>query len=422
MSNNVDPLIRYAFYAFVVSIPFETASLELASIVGSLPKAMGIAFLGAALLQPRICFTTPPGAFWCFAGYIFVYVILGISQKASYTAPIIERLLTLIQMLILMWVSYSLFKYPQICKGALLAFVVSCTIVSVLQISGVATVKIAQGRSSMFADNANTVGANLSLALIALVGIAYGRMKVDKRMALFAGACFAVIGIAIVMTGSRGALLGLLAGLAVLIIKEGGGGIKLKVGLVAVLAIAFLVWASYTDEAMRTRWENTLYKGSLAKREEIIPQAWAMFLEKPVLGWGPVAHYVELGYRFSETSKDTHNLYLWVLTETGLLGSIPFFAGLWLSVKAAWRARSGREGSLPMAMLVCLLTVNMAATWHNRKMFWLTMAYVLASAWSLRQVSQHLPVQFSDPLASQGSGTFPSSSHPAEGVSGTTSA
>lgn len=422
MSTKVDVLIRYAFYAFIIAIPFETASLEFASILGSLPKVMGIAFLGAALLQPRICFSPPPGAFWCFAGYIFAYVILGMTQKSTYAGPMLERLLTLIQMLLLMWISYNLFKYPEICKGALLAFVASCMIVSVLQISGVATVKIAQGRTSVFADNANTVGANLSLGLIALLGITHGRTMVDKRVALLAWTWFAVMGIAIVMTGSRGALLGLLSGLALLIIKEGRRGTKLKVGLVAVLAISFLVWASYTNEAMRTRWENTLYKGSLAKREEIIPQAWAMFLEKPVLGWGPVAHYVELGYRFDKPSKDTHNLYLWVLTETGLLGSIPFFAGLWLSLKAAWRARSGREGSLPMAMLVCLLTVNMAATWHNRKMFWLTMAYVLASAWSLRQVSQHLPVQFSDPLASQGSGTFPSSSHPAEGVSGTTSA
>jgi O-antigen ligase len=422
MLTNVNALTRFAFYAFIIAIPFETASTEFVSIVGTIPMLMGIAFVGVALLQPRICFTPPPGAFWCFAGYVFVYVILGITQNPMYAGPMLQRLLTLIQMLVLMCVSYSLFKYPEICKGALLAFVASCTIVSMLQIFGVETVAKGQGRSSVFADNPNSVGATLSLGLIALVGIVYARIKVDKRMALLAWTLFPVIGIALVMTGSRGALLGLVSGLALLIIKDGRLGTKLKVGLVAVLAIGFLVWASYTNEAMRTRLEHTLYGGDVAQRDNIIPQAWAMFLEKPVLGWGPVSHHVELGYRRGESSRDTHNLYLWVLTETGLLGSIPFLAGLWLTLRAAWRARSGREGSLPMAMVVCLLIVNMSATWHNRKLFWLTIAYVLASAWSFLQVSQHQSARFSDPLDSRGAGTFPSCSQAVEGLTGPTSA
>jgi O-antigen ligase len=163
---------------------------------------------------------------------------------------------------------------------------------------------------------------------------------------------------------------------------------------------------------MWIRWEHTLFKGDLAKRDKIMPRAWDMFLEKPLLGWGPVSNLVELGSREGMPSRDTHNVYLWVLTETGLLGAIPFFAGLWLSLRAAWRARFGSEGTLPMAMLVCLLIINMGITWHNRKIFWLTMAYVLASAWSVRKVFQDLPVRISDPLDSQGQELSPRSSRP----------
>ncbi len=380
MSNNVDPLIRYAFYAFVAAIPFETASLELASTVGSLSQVMGLMLLGAALLQPRICFNRPPGAFWCFGGYVLAYLVLGTTQDPKYLSPMFVRFFTLIQMLFLLWIAYNLFKHPEICRGALLALAGSCIVVAVLQISGTATVEITQGRSSVFADNPNTVAATLSLGLLALAGLAHGRMTVNSRMPLLEWTGIAVIGIAIVMTGSRGPILGLLLGLTFLIMKGGGPATRFKLGLVALLAIGFLAWVSYENEAMRIRWERTLVEGSLAKREDILPAAWSMFLQKPLLGWGPFLHTAELGSRFGKPYKEPHNLYLWVLNETGLLGGIPFLAGLWLSLHAAWKARSGSEGSLPLAMLACLLTTSMALTGHNRKLFWLVLAYTLATA------------------------------------------
>ena len=41
------------------------------------------------------------------------------------------------------------------------------------------------------------------------------------------------------------------------------------------------------------------------------------------------------GARTGKERRDTHNLYLWVLTEDGLLGAIPFFFAIWLCVRAA---------------------------------------------------------------------------------------
>ena len=110
-----------------------------------------------------------------------------------------------------------------------------------------------------------------------------------------------------------------------------------------------------------------------------MPKALEMFKERPLIGWGPVHHLYELGSRFGVLKLDTHNLYLWLLTETGLLGAIPFFIGLGICWSAAWKARDGIQGILPTAMIVFLLTINMAGTWHNRKLFWIVLAYGLAS-------------------------------------------
>ena len=319
-----------------------------------------------------------------------------------YAGPMFSRLLTLIQMLVLVWISYNLFKYPEICKGGLLALVASCTIKSMLQIFGVGAEVARHGRTSMFADNPNSVAITLALGMVALMGIIYGRMTVEKKMMTrLAWTAVAVMGIALVMTGSRGAQLGLVSGLAVLLLKEGSAGAKFKMGLVVVSMFALLVGVTYSNEVMQARWERTLNEGDVAGRDKIMPQAWAMFLDKPVLGWGPISYLFELGRRTGVMSRDAHNLYLLVLIETGLLGAIPFFAGLWLSLRSAWRARFGREGVLPMAMLVCLLIINVGGAMQARKMFWVLMAYVLASAWSSPKVSQHLPVRFSDPLQSR---------------------
>ena len=245
-------------------------------------------------------------------GYVFAYVILGTTHiPPMYAGPMFSRLLTLIQMLVLgVWGFPIIFlNIRRFCKGALLAFAASCTIESMLLIFGVNTEIATQGRTTLFADNPNSVGITLALGVVALMGITHGRMTVEKKMALLAWTCVAVMGIALVMTGSRSSLLGLVSGLAVVVLKRGSAGTKLKTGLIALSVIAFLVWAAYTNEAMRTRWERTLYEGDVAKkRDTIMPQAWAMFLEKPVLGWGPVTNRFELGRRVGRPSRDTHNV------------------------------------------------------------------------------------------------------------------
>ena len=161
MPENVFPSIRYVFYLFVFAIPFESASTETVSTIGSIPMILGMALTGAALLQPRVCFNPPPGAFWCFVGYFVVCLVLGTTQNLAYTGLVLTKLFTFAQMLVLMWICFNLFRYPEICRNALLMFVAACTILAVLQILGVGTVSVGQGRSSMFGDNANTLGATL---------------------------------------------------------------------------------------------------------------------------------------------------------------------------------------------------------------------------------------------------------------------
>ena len=312
--------------------------------------------------------------------YLFVFVCLGILQISEYSSFIVvTRLLTIIQMLALFWISYNLFQHQQLIKGALLAFSAGCILLSILQVGGITAMAVGQGRVSALSEDANSLGSVLSLGLLALLGLAYGRTSQDGRISWLAWMGFGSLAAGIVLTGSRGALLSVLAGIMCLAARPGHTTLRLKVGLIAVLAVCSLVWASYENDAVRIRWERTFSEGSMSGREKIMPAAWDMFIESPIVGWGPVNNVVELGYRFGRPNVDTHNGYLWVLTETGLAGGVPYLIALLLCLRAAWRARHGPEGSLPLALLTSLFLINMSLTWHYRKMFWIILAYSMAS-------------------------------------------
>ena len=377
------PIIRYGFYAFIFTIPIETLDIGIERGLFSLSHIIGYLFLGTALLQPEVSFKKLPRPFWYFVAYVSVFICLAVLQKPEYTSLWVARLTTHFQMLVLFWIAFNLFQDQRLVKGAFLTLGISCVLLSIIQISGGVANSAAQGRVTALSQDANTLGSVLSLGLLALLGLTYGRNSGDGRIGLLAWLCFGSLAAGIVLTGSRGALLSLIAGIMGLMARRGRSTLRIKIGFIALFAIACLVWASYENDTVRVRWERALNKGNLAGREKVLPEAWSMFTEKPLLGWGPVSHYVELGRRFERQSVDTHNLYLWVLTETGLLGGVPFFVGLWLCWRAAWRARHGAEGSLPIVLLACAFMVNMSVTWHNRKLFWLVLAYAVASEQSL---------------------------------------
>jgi O-antigen ligase len=273
---------------------------------------------------------------------------------------------------------------------------VSCTLLAILLALGAgseSTQLSSKGlaeeeRISAFGDDPNTTAGVLSLGILALVGLTYDRKKANLRGRLLAWVGIGVLAGVIVLTGSRGGLVAVMIGLLALFLSGRSrvpwlnaqlSGVRLKVGLIIVIAISLLIGISYYYEPARKRWERVFTEGSMSGRERIFPAALEMFLEKPLIGWGPTHHIYELGSRTGRPFRDTHNLYLWILTETGLVGGIPFFVGLWYCLRGAWKARSGVHGALPLALLLSLLIMNLSLTWHNMKLFWIVLAYTLVS-------------------------------------------
>jgi O-antigen ligase len=383
-------IVRCVFYAFVFSLPFEKADIEiggfaLSRLLGFLLVAVTIA---AAFLQKRhFRFLLPPKAFWFFVAYFIVYVALGYNMivmgvyDAYLTEEVFQGVKTLTQLLIFFWISYNLLQYDRIRRGVLLSLAGSCIVVAILQALGLTDSITAQTRTAAFGANENLMGEVLSIGLLIVVGLTYGRDKADSRSRLFFWPASAILALMIVITGSRGAMIGVFIALLVFFLNGRELKVKLRVGVAILVAVGLLGWASYAVQPVRERWERTYYEGDTAGRDIIFATAWEMFLEKPVLGWGPKDHISVLGARVGYRGVlDTHNIYLWLLTETGLVGATFFIAGLWLCCLAAWQARNGSERALPMSLLTFLLINGMKGTNHTEKLFWIILAYAVASA------------------------------------------
>jgi len=373
-------ILLYSYYAFIFAIPYETLGFE----AFSLSKFFGYLLVVLAISQPRVCFRRRPKALWYFLIYLCGYAILGLLQETEYVNASASHLFTMVQLVVLFWISYNLLQNERVCKGTLLTLAVSCFSLAVLNALEITSRELGSRtlRISTLGEDPNSSAAVLSLGLLAFLGLAYGRRKTDKKVRFFVGFVFIFLAASIIQTGSRGALIALLTGLLILGLKRGTLVVKLKVGMAVSLAIVILIGFSYQYEPVRERWEQTLTEGNLSSRDEIFLLSWGMFLEKPLFGWGPEKFYYELGYRYNSPKgrKGPHNSYLYVLLATGLVGAIFFFMGMWDCTRAAWKARKGPQNVLPIAMLSCVLIVDLSLVWHSTKLHWVVLAYALASA------------------------------------------
>jgi len=382
-SQEIKRVIRLAFYVLVFSLPFEMPRLGMPLEVTTFTASL---FLLATLLQPRACFRRPPRAFWWFVVYFYAYTFVSIWYIAKHQTDVVKLVFLLLQLILMCWAGCNVMRDAASARVTLLTLIAGCAVLALFQLLGIASSAVETGsdaqRFTVLGQNPNNLARMFSIGLLALVALTYGRTKSELRPSFIAWPLFGLILLALVDTGSRGSLIAL--GVGLLTVMSGGKtlGQRFRNVLVAVVAIGFGFWASYASETTRVRFERTIDEGSMAKREMIFPAAWQLFLESPLIGWGPVNNTWELGSRIGELdhpSRDTHNLGLELLTATGVLGAVPFFIGTCLCTLLAWKARSGIQGVLPFAMIAAIVISNMGANLLHSKLHWFVFSYVLAS-------------------------------------------
>ncbi len=402
-------LLQGALYLLLASIPFEyperTIPLEI-------PTLTGAVFLLATLFNPRRCYgNLPPAVLW-FGAYLLVY-LLSLLASGEHPTEAASEFIVILQGVLIMVAAANLMADERIANRAMVALVAACSVRATLPLIGFArtTSAVWTGgeRVSALGQNANSAAMILAAGMVALIGLVYARRQRSLSALLVPAGLAGLIGFAVLETGSRGGLLALLGGVLVFALAAESSRARLRNAGIAALAIILLVLGTLQLPVMRNRWADSMRTGNLAGREQLYPALWTMFLEKPVLGWGPVTNRYELATRIGERERPhraSHNILLELLTATGLVGALPFVLGGLLSVQQAWRGRRGALGVLPLALCGSVFISNMSGDWIASKLIWVVLAFAVASAsWVAAVKREHPPERASSKLPSIGMGS-----------------
>lgn len=193
------------------------------------------------------------------------------------------------------------------------------------------------------------------MMLLAVVPLALDRSLAERRLVprLAAVSTAVVVTLSIFFTYSRSALVSLVALVALfLVVRRPGWKPVLLAGLVVVLLLP-LVPASYNQRLVGLA-ESVAELSESGSTSEISVRgrlseslvALEMFFDHPVFGVGAANYPVryldysrQIGLDPRQSRRQPHNLYLEVLSETGLVGFLAFAWVIWATLRGALAAR-----------------------------------------------------------------------------------
>jgi putative inorganic carbon (HCO3(-)) transporter len=237
---------------------------------------------------------------------------------------------------------------------------------------------IAAGSSLILGHISNAVNPNViagALALLAPLAIALWIFPLPRRCLwarVLGGVAGSLMVGVIALTASRGAWMGTLAAILVLIgLRWRWGWLALPLGLLAALLAVWRIGIDHAvDAALATR-----ALGGAAQRVEIWSRAIDMLQDFPFtgIGMGAFKQVANLLYPFFLAGPDAeiphaHNIFLQVGVDLGLPGLIAWLALLILACVCAWlvyRRGRGRNGSLLTGLGAGLLAGQVALVVHG---------------------------------------------------------
>jgi hypothetical protein len=283
--------VRWAFYLFIFSLPFEYPDRTIPVETTTLTAAL---LIGTAMLWPTRCLRAPPlavvvrGVRVCLLGRRRV-------GGGYFATDAIRATIILLQLVLVVTIIANIMQEQQLTDRALLIFATACVLLAAMTLLGIGTragvdPDTEMVRMTVFGQNPNRAARILGGGVLVLVGLAYGRARALVRPPWLVWPFIAAIVLAVIHGGSRGGLLALGCGL--MTYGVAGTTLKHKVrnAVVAVLVVGLVTAFAARSPLMQQR-VALASEGNLAKREQIIPNALRMVLDRPLLGWGAENEY-----------------------------------------------------------------------------------------------------------------------------------
>jgi len=242
------------------------------------------------------------------------------------------------------------------------------------------------------AQNPNSFSRYLAIGLILLPYVLMEwRKSILVKWGIIASAFFFIV--AIIMAGSRGVFLALLATIifAWLISKNRTRNFTILtiIGATLLVGANFLFqkgfWSGYTRSRINSTFLVNSPQGG-ESRVNIGIVGLQMVKDNPIFGVGlgnfPVRFkdYISQSSSFLRSwngvypGRDPHNVYLSVQAELGIIGTILFLAFFWSIFRNLWVYRNRPEGYLALTLLVFIFFAGITGTNQYAKYFWLVLS------------------------------------------------
>lgn len=221
----------------------------------------------------------------------------------------------------------------------------------------------------------NYFASHISLGVLG--GVAWGPTLTTKSRRWFVYLLSSVGVAAVILTASRGAMVGLLLGLALLLVIHRN---RFAAFLLALVASGVLLLASPSSQILPRQITTRFVLADItqtggAGRLEIWRDYLSLFLDHPFLGVGAGDAQYRLGLPY-EVSE--HNTYLGILVEGGVVGAVLFSAVLAspLVRVLANKADHSRHVLLRVIpiQLVSFLVMSFFGGYQMRKVLWVLLA------------------------------------------------
>jgi len=382
------PLALIALLAAVAAtVPFDGIAVADVAIARTIPGLIGVALVVAyvAVKQGRFIISTQ-AQLWAL---LFAAAILGLELVRLMLADVVGYVgvpsLTRVASLYVSWLQpIVLFvlavdlardpRTPRIVLGAAVGAVAVLSLLMVARVPGVASV--ASGRWTVFDIGPNSLGFLIGFALVTALWWLVASTGKTTVGYVCGALVMGLLVVALLLTGSRGALLGTAAGVFVLVART----FDLRRGIVYVAVVTFVVVVFGSNlrevsEPIVGRFEAAIFGTSRGARDVIWTTSWDLVMEQPIVGYGLQAS-AAIGAVLSDGGNlAAHNTPLSLLLAFGVMGF-----GLWLAIvtsafRRVWSIRHQPAGLLFLGLMAFLATSMVFNDYGKHKLVWLILAF-----------------------------------------------
>ena len=386
---NVDarvPLLTQAAVVFfAISIALENTASRVLPLPTSLPTIAALVLAAAYLLFfPRRRNVATASAGLRFFYFFAVLTSLGelFRWAGSRDSLSAFHLATFLMYLKLMFAFYILNRMvsnnPRLYRLLVFSWIYTLLILALLAIFRIDLFSYEyHGRVGLVGENLNIAGHRWAGAAVGMAAFLMCKQRLFSRANLGALLLTVIFLLAAFQSGSKGASVAILFGLAIFLAT--GSGLKLKkIAKFALLGVMF-AWIIYrafiATDIIRNRWSTVVEDGNLGLRERLLTGSVELIKREPVFGYGST-YDILLGAQLGRRPIVSHNTVTQVLLTTGVIGFVPFILALVLAFKRGLLHATTPIGAAVFAVFITALVSSNFGNWAHLKYFWLILILV----------------------------------------------